>query len=146
MRQVVIPISASANKRRKHDGGCHEAKARDLAAPANGCRILHKYRSKICTFHGELQGARALVRLCTPLGRGRRLPNGTVDLDKVVRQVKPPTPIAASSVDGSFTESIEREMATHTARPIIAFSMAAAKAVSSLVTMWQPEYRRIQAS
>jgi malate dehydrogenase (oxaloacetate-decarboxylating) len=44
---------------------------------------------------------------------------GGVGLAEVVRQVMPTMLIGASSSSGSFTEAIVREMATHTARPII---------------------------
>ena len=42
-----------------------------------------------------------------------------VGLAEVVRRVKPTMLIGASTASGSFTESIVREMAAHTARPII---------------------------
>jgi malate dehydrogenase (oxaloacetate-decarboxylating) len=42
-----------------------------------------------------------------------------VDLAEVVRRVKPTMLIGASTVAGSFTEAIVREMAAHTERPII---------------------------
>jgi len=42
-----------------------------------------------------------------------------VGLDEVVRRVKPTMLIGASTVAGSFTEAIVREMAAHTDRPII---------------------------
>jgi len=42
-----------------------------------------------------------------------------VDLAEVVRRVKPTMLIGASTVGGSFTEAIVREMAAHTERPII---------------------------
>jgi malate dehydrogenase (oxaloacetate-decarboxylating) len=45
--------------------------------------------------------------------------NGGVDLEEVVRRVKPTILIGASTVAGSFTETIVREMAAHTDRPII---------------------------
>jgi malate dehydrogenase (oxaloacetate-decarboxylating) len=43
----------------------------------------------------------------------------SVDLAEVVRRVKPTMLIGASTVGGSFTEAIVREMAAHTERPII---------------------------
>jgi len=42
-----------------------------------------------------------------------------VDLAEVVRRVKPTMLIGASTVGGSFTEAIVREMAAHTERPIV---------------------------
>jgi malate dehydrogenase (oxaloacetate-decarboxylating) len=45
--------------------------------------------------------------------------NGGVSLAEVVRRVAPTMLIGASTAAGSFTESIVREMAAHTARPII---------------------------
>lgn len=45
--------------------------------------------------------------------------NGTVALDEVVRRVNPTMLIGASTVAGSFTEAMVREMAAHTDRPII---------------------------
>jgi malate dehydrogenase (oxaloacetate-decarboxylating) len=42
-----------------------------------------------------------------------------VDLAEVVRRVKPTMLIGASTVGGSFTEAIVKEMAAHTERPII---------------------------
>ena len=42
-----------------------------------------------------------------------------VDLAEVVRRVKPTMLIGASTVGGSFTEAIVRDMAAHTERPII---------------------------
>jgi malate dehydrogenase (oxaloacetate-decarboxylating) len=43
----------------------------------------------------------------------------SVGLDEVVRQVKPTMLIGASTASGSFTETIVKEMAAHTDRPII---------------------------
>jgi malate dehydrogenase (oxaloacetate-decarboxylating) len=45
--------------------------------------------------------------------------NGNVDLAEVVHRVRPTMLIGASTVGGSFTEAIVREMGAHTARPII---------------------------
>jgi malate dehydrogenase (oxaloacetate-decarboxylating) len=53
----------------------------------------------------------------------------SIGLDEVVRRVKPTMLIGASTVAGSFTESMVRLMAKHTARPIIfALSTPAARA------------------
>jgi len=49
----------------------------------------------------------------------RDLPGNGVSLAEVVRRVAPTMLIGASTVSGSFTESIVKEMAAHTARPII---------------------------
>jgi malate dehydrogenase (oxaloacetate-decarboxylating) len=50
----------------------------------------------------------------------KRAGNGNgVDLAEVVRRVKPTMLIGASTVGGSFTEAMVREMAAHTERPII---------------------------
>jgi malate dehydrogenase (oxaloacetate-decarboxylating) len=46
-------------------------------------------------------------------------PAGNVDLAEVVRRVRPTMLIGASTVGGSFTEAIVREMAACTERPII---------------------------
>jgi malate dehydrogenase (oxaloacetate-decarboxylating) len=58
-----------------------------------------------------------------PAGETKAWPhdlNGTgISLDEVVRRVKPSMLIGASTVGGSFTEGIVREMAAHTERPII---------------------------
>ena len=63
----------------------------------------------------------------------RRDTNGTgVALDEVVRRVKPTILIGASTVAGSFTEGIVREMAAHTDRPIIfALCIPPARAAAS---------------
>ena len=45
--------------------------------------------------------------------------NGNVDLAEVVHRVRPTMLIGASTVAGSFTEAIVREMGAHTERPII---------------------------
>ncbi|MEO8594621.1 MAG: NAD-dependent malic enzyme [Candidatus Solibacter sp.] len=52
-------------------------------------------------------------------GWKRDMPAGRIGLGEVVRQVKPTMLIGASSCSGGFTEAIIREMAEHTARPII---------------------------
>ena len=50
----------------------------------------------------------------------RRGENGIgVGLEEVVRRVKPTMLIGASTVGGSFTEAIVRDMAAHTDRPIV---------------------------
>jgi malate dehydrogenase (oxaloacetate-decarboxylating) len=167
--------------------------------PANGRRILEKYRDRRCVFNDDMQGTGAItlaaaisaVRVCgTPLrnqrivifGSGtagigiadqirdamvsgglsrqdaaarfwcidrqglltddmagqlhdhqvtyarpaaecsgwlREGNGGGVRLAEVVRRVKPTMLIGASTVGGSFTEAIVREMAAHTERPII---------------------------
>jgi malate dehydrogenase (oxaloacetate-decarboxylating) len=52
--------------------------------------------------------------------RWKRGGNGTgIDLAEVVHRVKPTMMIGTSTAAGSFTEAIVREMAAHTARPII---------------------------
>jgi malate dehydrogenase (oxaloacetate-decarboxylating) len=168
-------------------------------APANGRRILEKYRGRICTFNDDIQGTGAItlaaaisaVRVCgTPLrnqravifgagtagigiadqirdammreglskedaasrfwcvDRGGLITTGTIDqqyefqaayarpaaestgwrhdgsgngvgLAEVVRRVKPTMLIGASTAAGAFTETIVKEMAAHTDRPII---------------------------
>lgn len=168
-------------------------------APANGRRILEKYRDEVCTFNDDMQGTGAItlaaaisaVRVCaTPLrnqrvvifgagaagigiadqirrsmvadglsnseatarfwcvdrnglltgdmadqlgdyqmpyarpageckGWGRGENGSGVGLHEVVRRVKPTMLIGASTVSGVFTESIVKEMAAHTERPII---------------------------
>ena len=52
-------------------------------------------------------------------GWRRDMPADGVGLAEVVRQVMPTMLIGASSASGSFTEAIIKEMAAHTARPII---------------------------
>jgi malate dehydrogenase (oxaloacetate-decarboxylating) len=52
-------------------------------------------------------------------GWKQKMPGAGVGLAEVVRQVKPTMLIGASSSPGSFTESIVKEMASHTVRPII---------------------------
>ena len=60
-----------------------------------------------------------------PPGRRKPAPGSTtangngVGLAEVVRRVKPTMLIGASTVGGSFTEAIVRDMAAHTERPII---------------------------
>jgi malate dehydrogenase (oxaloacetate-decarboxylating) len=49
----------------------------------------------------------------------RDLPGNGLSLAEVVRRVSPTMLIGASTVSGSFTESIVKEMAAHTERPII---------------------------
>jgi malate dehydrogenase (oxaloacetate-decarboxylating) len=167
-------------------------------APANGRRILEKYRDRVCMFNDDMQGTGAItlaavisaVRVCgTPLrshrvvifGAGtagigiadqirgamvreglspdaaierfwcvdrhglitsditelgeyqsmyarpaaeckswRRGGNGDgVGLAEVVHRVNPTILIGASTVPGSFTEAIVKEMAAHVDRPII---------------------------
>jgi malate dehydrogenase (oxaloacetate-decarboxylating) len=51
--------------------------------------------------------------------RGWRQPNGKIELLDVVRQVKPSVLIGVSGQGGAFTEAAVREMAKHTARPVI---------------------------
>jgi len=50
---------------------------------------------------------------------GWRQPNGEISLLDVVRQVKPSVLIGVSGQAGAFTEQAVREMAKHTARPVI---------------------------
>jgi len=168
-------------------------------APANGRRILDKYRGEICTFNDNMQGTGAItlaaavsaVRVCGSPLRNQRVvivgagtaglgiadqirdamtreglsredatarfwlvdadglliddmgdrlrdfqapyarpsaevkrwkrngAEGAIDLAEVVRQVRPSMLIGASTVSGAFTETIVREMAKHSDRPII---------------------------
>jgi len=167
--------------------------------PANGHRILEKYRDQICTFSDDMQGAGAItlaaaisaVRVCGALLRNQRVvifgmgtagvgiadqirdamvreglskedatrrfwcvdlgglltddmgerlrdyqvtyarsaaevkgwkrdrAGSAIGLAEVVRQVHPTILIGASTASGTFTETIIREMAAHTDRPII---------------------------
>jgi malate dehydrogenase (oxaloacetate-decarboxylating) len=62
------------------------------------------------------------VAYARPAGESRgwrREREGGVGLAEVVRRVKPTMLIGASTVAGSFTEAIVREMAAHTERPIV---------------------------
>jgi malate dehydrogenase (oxaloacetate-decarboxylating) len=52
-------------------------------------------------------------------GWKRDMPAGGIGLGEVVRQVMPTMLIGASSSSGSFTVAIIKEMAAHTARPIV---------------------------
>lgn len=52
-------------------------------------------------------------------GWKQELPAGRIGLAEVVRQVKPTMLIGASGSSGTFTEAVIREMAAHTARPIM---------------------------
>ncbi len=168
-------------------------------SPANGRRILEKYRNRVCMFNDDMQGTGAItlaaavsaVRICgTPLRNQRivilgagtagigiadQLRDGMmreglteedatahfwlvdqqglltsdmigrmhdfqaayarphlerkawkqnsdingVTLAEVVRRVKPTMLIGTSNAPGTFTEAIVRDMAAHTARPII---------------------------
>lgn len=49
----------------------------------------------------------------------KRDPGGSITLAEVVRRVKPTVLIGSSTVRGSFTEAIVRDMAAHAKRPII---------------------------
>jgi malate dehydrogenase (oxaloacetate-decarboxylating) len=59
------------------------------------------------------------VRLATECKAWNHDPDGSVSLAEVVRRVKPTMLIGASTVPGSFTQAIVKEMAAHTERPII---------------------------
>jgi len=62
-----------------------------------------------------------------------------VSLAEVVHRVKPTMLIGASSVAGSFTEAIVRDMAAHTQRPIIfalSYPTARAEATPSNLIVW----------
>jgi malate dehydrogenase (oxaloacetate-decarboxylating) len=62
-----------------------------------------------------------------------------VGLDEVVHRVRPTMLIGASTATGSFTESIVREMAAHTQRPIIfplSYPSARAEAIPADLINW----------
>jgi malate dehydrogenase (oxaloacetate-decarboxylating) len=62
-----------------------------------------------------------------------------VSLDEVVHRVRPTMLIGASTAAGSFTESIVREMAAHTQRPIIfplSYPTARAEATPAELIAW----------
>jgi len=64
---------------------------------------------------------------------------GGISLAEVVRRVKPTMLIGASTVAGSFTEAIVRDMAAHTVRPIIfalSYPTARAEATPSNLIAW----------
>jgi malate dehydrogenase (oxaloacetate-decarboxylating) len=72
------------------------------------------------------------VRPATECKAWNHEPDGSVGLAEVVRRVKPTMLIGASTVPGSFTQAIVKEMAAHTERPIIfALSNPLARAEAS---------------
>lgn len=68
----------------------------------------------------ELQDYQAsYARKTTENGDWKRDVNGSIGHSEVVHRVKPTMLIGTSAASGSFTEEIVKEMASHTARPII---------------------------
>jgi malate dehydrogenase (oxaloacetate-decarboxylating) len=78
--------------------------------------------SKGLVYHGrgELTDVKAAwARDSSDAQAFSRNPSGHIELAEVVRQVKPTILIGVSAQPGSFSESVVREMAAHTPRPII---------------------------